>query len=438
MNAGNSSEKLAENSVGNSVGTLVGTLLCVDDDPTVLTALRALLGTLEPRHTIEIAQSGEEALEIAAELCAQGRPLAVVISDFKMPRMCGDELLIRLHALSPDTVKIMLTGQSDFDGVKRAINGADLYRFLEKPFNNDDFLLTIKSALTAFNRDRELAQQNLALRHLNTELETMLDRLKHQQEELTRSEAKATISTLVASVSHELSSPLGNSVLAAGMLTEVTTRMHDLLQSGQLKRSDLDNFVGTIEEGTTALTANLKRANKLLRNFKQVAADQASEQHRKFDLDVAIKEVVDAMAPSLRNKPHQIVLEIPTGISMTSQPGALGQVVINLINNACLHAFENRTDGVLTMTGEADGDAINLIISDNGVGMSKEVLTHLLEPFYSTKIGRGGTGLGMSIVDNLIRKTLGGTLSVRSTPGVGTSFEIRLPRTTLKANITHE
>jgi len=147
-----------------------GTILCVDDDPTVLAALRMLLGKLGLDQPVEVAESGEEALEFAEDARNQGQAVAVVISDFIMPGMRGDELLIRLHEASPDTIKIMLTGQSNFDGVKRAINQANLYRFLEKPFNDDDLLLTIKSACLAFSHERELNQQNAELKSLNTEL----------------------------------------------------------------------------------------------------------------------------------------------------------------------------------------------------------------------------------------------------------------------------
>jgi len=403
------------------------TILCVDDDPTVLTALRALLSSLGPEHPVEIAESGAEALEIEADLRRQGQGLAVVISDFIMPGMRGDELLIRLHTLSPSTVKIMLTGQSDFEGVKRAINQANLYRFLEKPFNNDDLLLTTRSAYRAYSQERALKQQNIELKKLNLDLESMLDRLKSQREELTRSEAKATISTLVASVSHELGTPLGNSVMTASVLTEATKNIVPLLQSGKLTRSVLANYVESVREASQLLERNLKRASDLMSNFKQVAADQASEQRRTFDVASAIREIVETMAPSLKTKPHKIVLDIPSGIGMDSLPGALGQVVINLINNAYLHAFEGRKDGLLAISGKQEGKAVHLCFADNGVGMSPENLDRLLEPFFSTKIGRGGTGLGMSIVDNLVCKSLGGTLSVHSTVGVGTTFDITLP-----------
>lgn len=147
-------------------------VLCVDDDFPVINALRSLLVKhLGAGYRIEIAESGPEALEIAEDLAQQKLELAVVISDFIMPQMRGDELLILLHGRSPNTIKIMLTGQSDFDGVKRTINHANLYRFLEKPFNNADLILTIKSAAQAYRQARLLEKQNAELRDINARLE---------------------------------------------------------------------------------------------------------------------------------------------------------------------------------------------------------------------------------------------------------------------------
>ena len=150
-------------------------LLCVDDDTTVLSALSTLLGkTLGSDVMIELAESGQEAIEICADLQRQGRELGVVVSDFVMPGMRGDELLVRLHEKSPRTIKIMLTGQSDLGGVKRTINEANLYRFLEKPFNNADFVLTVKTALHAYAQERDTARQIEALQQRCAELERML------------------------------------------------------------------------------------------------------------------------------------------------------------------------------------------------------------------------------------------------------------------------
>lgn len=150
-------------------------ILCVDDDSTVLSALRSMFANhFGPELIVEFAESGEEALEIEAELREQGKEIGLVISDFIMPGMRGDELLVRLHERSPRTVKILLTGQSDLSGVKRAINEADLYRFLEKPFINDDIVLTVRAAVRAYRQERDLIRQNEALRAMNAELESVV------------------------------------------------------------------------------------------------------------------------------------------------------------------------------------------------------------------------------------------------------------------------
>ena len=154
-----------------------GVVLCVDDDLTLLHALRALLSQqlgLKPGRQIEIAESGDEALELIEELGSQGRRLAVIISDYIMPGMRGDALLAEVHQRWPDSLKIMLTGQSDLGGIKSAINNANLYRFLEKPFDHDDIVMTTRAALTAFRQARELERYCLALEAANQELDAQV------------------------------------------------------------------------------------------------------------------------------------------------------------------------------------------------------------------------------------------------------------------------
>ncbi len=165
--------------------------LCVDDDPVVLNAIRTLLtNQLDSNHIIEIAESAEEALEICQDLLANGDELNLIISDYIMPDMQGDELLARIHAISPNTITILLTGQSFIDGVKRAINNANLYRFLEKPFNNDDIVLTVRSAHLVYAQARELERQNESLRQMNANLEALVEQrtaeLREKNQELER------------------------------------------------------------------------------------------------------------------------------------------------------------------------------------------------------------------------------------------------------------
>lgn len=152
-----------------------GIILCVDDDSTVLNALRSVFSSqFGSEMEFEFAESGEEALEIDEEVRASGRELGLVISDFMMPGLRGDELLVRLHSSTPNTIKILLTGQSDMSGVKRAINEANLYRFLEKPFLNEDIVLTVRAAIRAYWQERNLIFQNERLRRMNAELEGLV------------------------------------------------------------------------------------------------------------------------------------------------------------------------------------------------------------------------------------------------------------------------
>lgn len=262
----------------------------------------------------------------------------------------------------------------------------------------------------------------------SAQLNAAMQTLHQSQEELARSAAKATLGTLVASVTHELNTPLGNSLITASTCTDMAKRFQAQVDAEQLKRSDLISFLQEMREGSDLIERNLHRAVALVRNFKQVAADQASEQRRRFELLAVVREILDTLAPSLKRHPHQVVLAIPEAIMLDSFPGALGQVLINVINNAYLHAFEGRAVGYVHIEAQAHNDWVDLHISDDGEGMSQELMAQLFQPFFSTKIGRGGTGLGMTIVENLVKKTLGGTLTVASAMGVGTRLHIRLPQ----------
>ncbi len=269
------------------------------------------------------------------------------------------------------------------------------------------------------------------------ELARTLERLHESREELVRSQAKAGLAALVASVSHELSTPIGNSVLVSSSLADMSRQLRRMIEGDQLKKSTLLDLNTALGEGSQMLVRNLARAEELLRNFKQMSADQASEQRRVFDVATVVREVVASLAPSLKDKPHQIVVDIAPDIEMDSLPGPLGQVIVNLINNAYHHAFDEGQTGLLRIEAVANVSDLVLRVSDNGRGMAQEVLLHLVEPFFSTKIGKGGTGLGMSIVDSIVRKTLGGTMQVDSTEGEGTRYELTLPRVAPPLSVHH-
>ena len=400
-------------------------LLVVDDQPI---NIQTLYQVFKDGYEVFMATSGEQALKFCAETLPD-----LILLDVVMPGMDGHTACLHLKAdpRTHDIPVIFVTAQNDpeEETIGLQLGAVD---FISKPINAAVVRARVHAQLTLRRTLREVQElnENLEARVASrtAELEQALDSLQQSRDELAHSEAKATLSTMIASVSHELGTPLGNSKMVASTLAEHTHTLDQLLKSGQVKRSDLENYMEQAREGTSMLESNLQRAVKLLENFHQVASDQASEQRRRFHLAAVVGEILHALSPSLKRHSHRIVVDIAPDLVMDSQPGSLGQIVINLINNAYLHAFEGRTDGVLTISAQLDGDQVLLCVADNGVGMAPEQLEKMFEPFFSTKIGRGGTGLGMAIVQNLVNKTLHGRVEVASTPGEGTCFTIRIPQ----------
>lgn len=400
-------------------------LLVVDDQPI---NIQTLYQVFRVDHDVFMATTGEQALAFCA-----ATPPDLILLDVVMPGMDGHTVCARLKAdpATRDIPVIFVTAHNDPEEETKglALGAVD---FISKPINaavvraRVNTHLVLRRTLSQVQDLNETLEARVARR--SAELEQALASLQQSRDELAKSEAKATLSTMIASVSHELGTPIGNSKMVASAMVEQARTLTRSFQGGQIKRSDLEHFIEQVNEGSELLLTNLERAVKLLDNFRQVAADQASEQRRTFNLAGVIGEILHALSPSLKQHAHRVVVDIAPDIAMDTQPGPLGQIVINLVNNAYLHAFEGRTDGVLTISAVQDGDQVVLKVSDNGVGMTPEQLDKIFEPFFSTKIGKGGTGLGMAIVKNLVYKTLGGRMTVESTLGQGTVFTIHIPR----------
>jgi signal transduction histidine kinase len=209
-----------------------------------------------------------------------------------------------------------------------------------------------------------------------------------------------------------------------------------VLREGNIKRSTLEQYVQQSLEGTLLAERSLHRASDLVRSFKQVAVDQTSERRRDFDLAEVVTEVIDTLRPNLKGSPWKIRVDIGAGMRMESFPGPLGQVVINLVMNAVLHAFGGRSEGQVTLSARSvDDNTIVLDCADDGVGIASENLNRIFDPFFTTKLGQGGSGLGLAIVHRLVTQVLGGQITVESSSRLGTAFTMRLPRVSPKPQI---
>jgi diguanylate cyclase (GGDEF)-like protein len=150
-------------------------IVCVDDEWEILRNLgQQLKRNFGKDYEIELTNSGEEALLLCADLTAEGQDIPLIISDQRMQGMGGDALLIQLHRHYPKALKIMLTGQADADSVGNVVNAAALYRYIRKPWDETDLVLTVTEALRRFHQEQQLASQNESLRQINAKLENSL------------------------------------------------------------------------------------------------------------------------------------------------------------------------------------------------------------------------------------------------------------------------
>lgn len=275
--------------------------------------------------------------------------------------------------------------------------------------------------------ESRVEERTRALSNSNARLIETLQNLDGTRKELVQNEKNAALGSLVAGIAHEMNTPIGNALLIASTLTESVKTLQLRAQEG-LTRKSLNAFIDDAVRGTEILDQNLNRAATLVNSFKQLAADQHSGQRRVFLLADIMHETLLAMAPRLRHSSHQLEVDIPAAISMDSYPGPLSQIIINFINNALLHGFEGRENGKMRLQAQClDGDKVRISFSDNGIGISAQVLRRVFEPFFTTKLGKGGSGLGMHIVHNIVTQVFGGQISIDSSPGQGTSIHLDLP-----------
>lgn len=292
---------------------------------------------------------------------------------------------------------------------------------------NLEELIKIRTAeLTAANRHAEAVNQSLS--NVNAELAGALDNLRVTQEELIQKEKLASLGALVAGIAHELNTPIGNCITMVTTLAEKSRQLSDTYQTG-LRRSDLENFIGDTLKSSDILVRNLNRAAELVTSFKQVAIDQTSSQRRRFSVEDYLTEILTAIKPSLKAS-YLINQKIQHGLVVDSYPGALSQVITNLVSNAILHGFDGCASGVINITAhEIDNDSFELVFSDDGNGIATESQQFIFDPFYTTKRNLGGIGLGLHIVHNIVTGLLGGHIRVQSRLGIGTTFYLTLPRT---------
>lgn len=285
------------------------------------------------------------------------------------------------------------------------------------------------AALRVLNEQLEsrVEQRTAALQNANVELRTTLERLTQAQRQLFESEKLASLGGMVAGIAHEINTPLGIGVTAASHLREEAQRLLARMRDDEPDAAEFEAFRAIACESSDLILRNLQRADRLVRSFKRIAVDQSSEDRRAVDLGASLDEILTTLGPSLKKLPHRIEIECPPGIVVETAPGALYQVITNLVMNSLAHGFAPGVAGSILLRAWREDGAIVIEYADNGRGMDEAVRARMYEPFYTTQRGQGGSGLGMHIVYTLVTQVLGGSIECDSVPGQGTRFRIRFP-----------
>lgn len=302
---------------------------------------------------------------------------------------------------------------------------ATLSRIMLDLEQQKDELLINQRELRQENENRQFIEDELRKR--NTELATSMETIQMAKDQLVESERMASLGGLVAGIAHDVNTPLGVSVTATSFLHDRVKKLQSAYDNKKLTGNTMTSFLSEAEQTITLLTNNLNRASDLISSFKQVAVDQTSEAEREINVSEYLTEVVQSLAPNFKKTQHTIDIHCPDDLSIKCAPGVLAQILTNMIMNSLIHGFEDKTKGAIRLEISEQDNNLVINYSDDGRGLDEGTLKRLFDAFFTTRRGKGGSGLGTHIMYNLVTQTLGGDIEAFSKPGEGLRYIITIP-----------
>lgn len=276
-------------------------------------------------------------------------------------------------------------------------------------------------------KNKQILKQSNELELKSEKLTKAIFELKVAQNHLITSEKMAALGGMVAGVAHEINTPVGIGVTAMSHLQSKYHEFMSLFEKGEMKKSDLIKFLEVVNDTTSITEHNLNRAALLVQNFKQVSVDQSSEDKRTIFIEQYIRDIITNLIHEFKHTKIEINVVCLSDFEIDTYPGAISQIITNFLMNAKFHAFEKNQKGeVLIEIVRQQKDYI-IMFSDNGKGIPEENIGKIFEPFYTTRRNEGGSGLGLSIVHNIVTNQLQGDINVESTKDKGTKFTLTLP-----------
>lgn len=259
------------------------------------------------------------------------------------------------------------------------------------------------------------------------ELQRTVNHLEETKEQLIQSEKMSSMGNLVAGVAHEINTPLGVCVTTASYLQDKTDEINQKFLTNTMKRSDLTNYLEDVNVESNILMNNMTRAADLVRSFKKLSVDQATEDLRVFDVNRYVDDLLLSLRHKLKTKKINIDIKCSDGLVIESYPGLLSQILTNLILNSYLHGFYKKDQGNIELHIYEKEGMLSITYTDDGVGIPETNIGKIFDPFFTTKRHAGGSGLGLHIVYNIISTTLEGRIECNSAHGSYTQFVMEFP-----------
>ncbi|EDN69052.1 two-component hybrid sensor and regulator [Beggiatoa sp. PS] len=384
------------------------TILIIEDNPNNLGVIVDYLE--EAGLKVVVARNGEMGLKRA-----QFAQPDIILLDVMMPGIDGFETCRRLKAdaKTQEIPVIFMTALDDPEDKLKGfgVGGVD---YITKPIQHEEVLARVTT--------------HLRIRALTLKLNAKIEELIQTRNELVQNEKMASLGRLVAGFAHEINTPIGVAVGAASTLEENANAIDKQLEQEEVNEEELLENLKTVKEAARLTLSNLKRASHLITSFKRTAIDQSSDQVRRFEVKATIEDIINTLHNQFKRTAIDIQVDCPRDLVINSMPGALEQIITNLMMNSLIHGFdEGKNTGSINIKAQLEDNHLHLEYSDTGKGIAPENVEKIFEPFFTTYRAQGGSGLGMYICYNLIVTQLNGTIICESIPGKGIVFKINYP-----------
>ena len=368
-------------------------ILLVDDNPTNLKLLAQVVS--DGGYVFRVANSGKMALE-----AVKTKKPDLILLDIQMPGLDGFEVCKMLKE-NTDTSNIPVIFLSALDDIDSTTHGFQVgaVDYLTKPFNEAEVLARIKTHLT----------------------------MQIQQNQLIKSEKFASLSELIVGIAHELNTPLGNSIMALSHIEQVLMEFETEILSARPRKTNIESLLEQAKEALNIITISQNKAINLVKTFKQVSLVFSDDEKKEMNVHELFEQIITTLKPEIESKNVTLQLQGDENLTIKSIPRILLLSLSQLVLNATQHAFNTSKIKRLHISYSGTKDSLKIVIKDSGCGIESDKINRIFDPFYTTNRAKGGSGLGMNIVYNLVTQKLNGNIFVKDKQENGALFIIECP-----------